>query len=126
MSIGTLLLVSSALGASLAESYALTLYRRAVRGSRERYLWRSRYIAFACLVVLLSTTISVIDVIGGDTFFAVLWLGIAAVRVVVLVLSRDKDDDDWFKRTGRRVRAGLRRIVASAMPRPGAAPPVPA
>jgi hypothetical protein len=125
MSIGVLLLVSAALGASFAESYALTLYRRAVRGSHERYVWRSRYIVLACLVALLSTVVAIIDVLDGDTFFAALWLAIAAMRVVVLILNRDKDDDDWFKRTGRRIRSGLRRLAAAFTPRPGTAAPVP-
>jgi hypothetical protein len=126
MSIGMLLLVSGALCASFAESYALSLYRRAVRGSRERYLWRSRYIALAGLVAALSVAIAIADVMDGDTFFAALWLAIAAMRVVVLILNRDKDDDDWFKRTGRRIRGGLRRLAAALRPSPGAAAPVPA
>lgn len=126
MSIGVLLLVSAALGASFAESYALMLYRRAVRGSHERYVWRSRYIVLACVVALIATVVAVIDVVEGDTFFAALWLAIAAMRVVVLILNRDKDDDDWFKRTGRRIRAGLRRLATALTPKPGTAAPVPA
>lgn len=126
MSIGALLLVSAALGTSFAESYALALYRRAVRGSRERYVWRTRYIMLAVLVAVISGAIAVLDVMQGDTFFAALWLAIAAMRVVVLALNRDKDDDDWFKRTGRRIRSGLRRLAASLRPAPGAGAPVPA
>lgn len=125
MAIGTVLLVSAALVASFAESYALTLYRRAVRGSHQRYLWRTRYILLAGFVAVVSTVIAVIDVVDGDTFFAALWLAIAAMRVVVLILNRDKDDDDWFKRTGRRVRSGLRRLASALTPRPGRAVPVP-
>lgn len=126
MSIGMLVLVSAALCASFAESYALSLYRRAVRGSHERYVWRSRYIVLAGLVTLLSTAIAIADVVDGDTFFAALWLGIAAMRVVVLILNRDKDDDDWFKRTARHARSGLRRLAASLRPSPEVAAPVPA
>ena len=126
MAIGMLLLVSAALGVSFAESYALALYRRAVRGSHERYVWRSRYIVLASLVALLATIIAVADVMVGDTFFAAIWLAIAAMRVVALILNRDKDDDDWFKRAGGRIRSGLRRLAAALTPRPGAAAPVPA
>lgn len=126
MSIGALLLVSAALGTSFAESYALALYRRAVRGSRERYVWRSRYMVLAFLVALISAAIAVLDVMQGDTFFAALWLAIAAMRVVVLVLNRDKDDDDWFKRTGRRIRSGVRKLAAALRPSPGVGVPVPA
>lgn len=126
MSIGALLLVSAALGTSFAESYALALYRRAVRGSRERYVWRSRYMVLALLVALISAAIAVLDVMQGDTFFAALWLAIAAMRVVVLVLNRDKDDDDWFKRTGRRIGSGVRKLAAALRPSPGVGAPVPA
>ncbi|MHA7985572.1 hypothetical protein ACX9R5_07160 [Rathayibacter sp. CAU 1779] len=126
MSIGTLLLLSAVLGANFAETYALATYRRAVRGSHQRYVWRSRYVLLACVVAVLSTVIAIIDVAGGDTVFATLWLAIAAMRVVALVLNRDKDDDDWFKRTGRAIRKGVKKVVAALTPAPGSAAPVPA
>lgn len=126
MPIGTLALLTVALIANFAETYALTTYKRAVRGSHVRYLWRTRYVLLACLVAVVSIVIAIIDVAQGDLGFAALWLAIAAMRVVMLVLNRDKDDDDWFKRAGRRLRAGIRRLAARLTPQPGAVAPVPA
>lgn len=121
-----LLLLGGTVGASFAETHALTMYRAAVRGSHQRYVWRSRYVLLACLVAVLSTVIAIIDVAGGDTVFAAVWLAIGAMRILTLILNRDRDDDDWFKRTGRRIRAGVRRIASRLIPRPGAVAPVPA
>ena len=126
MTVAELVVLCAVLVANIAETIALTTYRRAVRGSYERYLWRTRYVLFALAVTVLATVLAIIDAVSGDSLFAVLWLAIAAMRIVTLVLNRDKDDDDWFKKTGRRIRSFARRVVAALTPQPGAAAPVPA
>jgi len=121
-----LVVLCAVLVANIAETIALTTYRRAVRGSHERYVWRTRYVLFALTVAVLATVLAVIDVANGDTVFAALWLAITAMRILSLILNRDKDDDDWFKKAGRRIRSAAKKVVAALTPQPGAAAPVPA
>lgn len=121
-----MVVLCAVLAANVGETVALTTYRRAVRGSRERYLWRTRYVLLALTVAALAAVLAIIDLVDGDTVFAALWLAITAMRIVTLVLNRDKDDDDWFKKTGRRIRAGVKKAIAALTPQPGVAAPLPA
>ncbi|GAB3392552.1 hypothetical protein GCM10027568_20010 [Humibacter soli] len=126
MSLAELALLCAVLLANIAETIALTTYRRAVRGSHVRYVWRSRYIIFSLVVAVLALVLAVIDAANGDTAFAALWLAITAMRVVTLILNRDKDDDDWFKKAGRGIRSAVKKAVAALTPQPGAVAPAPA
>jgi hypothetical protein len=102
--------------ASFAETYAFATYRRLVRGSHPRFVWRTAYLMLAWTVIALCVGLAFMDVVDGDVVFAGAWLAVAAIRLNQLKVNRDSDDDDWWKGRGRKIWAGVKRRVASLVP----------
>jgi hypothetical protein len=116
-------LLVTTIASSIGETYALVTGRRFVRGTRQRYVWRSVYITLAWFVIVQCFALAALDVVGESIVFGGVWAAIGVIRIVELRINRDSDDDDWWKGRGRKIWAGVKRRVASLIPSP-AAPPV--
>jgi len=109
-------LLLATVAASFEESYAFATYRRLVRGSHPRYVWRTRYILLAWTVIALCVALALVDVVVGEIMFAGLWLAVAAMRGMQLYFNRDSDDDDWFTGRGHKIWAGIKRRAKALVP----------
>jgi Mn2+/Fe2+ NRAMP family transporter len=117
MAILVITLLFATTAASFAETYAFATYRSLVRGSHPRFVWRTAYITLCWTVIVLCVALAVVDVVEGDVVFAGVWLAVAAMRGIQLHSNRDSDDDDWWKGRGRKIWAGVKRRVASLVPK---------
>jgi len=125
MSVLVTVLLLATVVASFTESYAFATYRRLVRGSHPRYVWRTRYILLAWTVIALCVGLALLDVVVGEVVFAGLWLAVASVRAMQLYFNRDSDDDDWFTGRGRKIWVGIKRrakALPTGVPSPQPAP----
>lgn len=85
--------------------------RRAVAGSMERYRWASMERMWR----ILSASGWLLGSVAMWVVAAHPAAGVFAVRCVLdsVVVFKSKDDDDWFTRTGRKIRRAARRAVQS-------------
>jgi hypothetical protein len=114
-----------AIAAQFSYFFADVMYRRSVRGTEQRYIWASVSKIFLYLYALLPLACLLQPVLDprldsaawhvGWALLAV-WNGYAWWRQYEKV--RDRDDDDIFKKSGRRLRrwarANLRLRVRAA------------
>jgi hypothetical protein len=107
---------------SFGESYALVTSRRYVKGTRQRYMWRSYYVTLAWFVIIQCFALALIDVLNDSVVFGGIWAAIGIVRVFQVRINRNSDDDDWWKKRGHKIWAGAKRRIAALLPTPSSPP----
>lgn len=113
-----MVLLVTTIASSVGESYALVSYRRYVRGTRQRYVWRSAFITLAWTTIVQCFALAALDIASASVAFGGVWAAIGMVRLIELRFNRDSDDDDWWKGRGRKIWAGVKRRLAALRPSP--------
>lgn len=109
----------------LAETGVSLRARRAVRGSRERYVALTQRRILSWTVNVGFAVQGVFGVINGESFAFVSLL--FAIYLSYMELKNHKDDDDWFNGRLKKIWKGAKKRVAAAVTaRPPVRVPAPA
>lgn len=99
----------------LAETGASLRARRAVRGSRERYLALTQRRILSWTVNVGFAVQGIIGLINGQSFAFVSLL--FAVYLAYMEVKNHKDDDDWFNGRMKKIWRGVKKRLAAARPK---------
>jgi hypothetical protein len=99
------------LGLVVIELFFQVRARAAVVGSRQRYVSLSlrRLTSWAINLVFIAEGLSFL---ATDHLSEALWYLVFGIFGIFLELRAHQNDDDWFNGRGKKVKAGIRRLVS--------------
>lgn len=99
-------------------TWAMIQTTRYPRGTYERFVWRSvEHVTQWCAVVTCVMNIVTGTAIGSRALVAVFTVFLLLEVLIIWAFYRD-DDDDWFKKNGRRLRDRMHSWIESRTPMP--------
>lgn len=104
----TLLFLSSV----VVECVAISKYIRAVKGSRQRYVWLTVRRISSWSAITLIFMYGIADIITQSYAFAGVQFVIGTFSVIQEL--KRKDDDDWFNGRWKKIKAGAKKLAKKA------------